>query len=167
MVSISYRSVEHLAIIFFSSSSSFAGYRGGTTRPLFTHSEISQILHRELPRVAVLSVGSKDIDTPCSRGEWWVVIYTACKSLAKWWGLFLGTSHFDLEGGQKYPPVGICGERIPPPELQISLNKISSLSIIDGFEIYIQHWIGNDVYNVSKIAAILNFHGNMPPSWIV
>ena len=36
------------------------------------------------------------------------------KSLAKWWGLFLGTSHFDLEGGQKYPPVGICGGRIPP-----------------------------------------------------
>ena len=29
-------------------------------------------------------------------------------------GLFLGTSHFDLEGGHKYPPVGICGGRIPP-----------------------------------------------------
>ena len=29
-----------------------------------------------------------------------IVIYTACKSLAKWWGLFLGTSHFDLEGWQ-------------------------------------------------------------------
>ena len=43
-----------------------------------------------------------------------VVIYTACKSLAKWWWLFLGTSHFDLEGWQKYPPAGFCGGRIPP-----------------------------------------------------
>ena len=34
-----------------------------------------------------------------------IVIYTACKSLAKWWGLFLGTSHFDLEGWQNNPPV--------------------------------------------------------------
>ena len=32
------------------------------------------------------------------------VIYTAYKSLAKWWWLFLGTSHFDMEGWQKYPP---------------------------------------------------------------
>ena len=37
------------------------------------------------------------------------MIYTACKSLAKWWRLFLGTSHFDLEGWQKYPPAGFCG----------------------------------------------------------
>ena len=43
----------------------FAGYRGGTTRLLSTHSEISQILHRELPRVVVLSVGGNDIGTPC------------------------------------------------------------------------------------------------------
>ena len=35
-----------------------------------------------------------------------IVIYTACKSLAKWWGLFLGTSYFDLEGWQNIPPVG-------------------------------------------------------------
>ena len=33
-----------------------------------------------------------------------IVIYTACKRLAMWWLLFLGTSHFDLEGWQKYPP---------------------------------------------------------------
>ena len=38
-----------------------------------------------------------------------IVIYTACYSLAKWWGLTLDTSHFDLEGRQKYSPVGICG----------------------------------------------------------
>ena len=43
-----------------------------------------------------------------------IVIYTACKSLAKWWRLFLGSSHFDLEGWQKYSPAGICGGRIPP-----------------------------------------------------
>ena len=53
-------------------------------------------------------------NTGNSRGDWWVVIYTACKSLAKWWGMFLGTSHFDLEGWQKNPPVGFFRERIPP-----------------------------------------------------
>ena len=102
-----------------------------------------------------------------SRGDWWVVIYTACKSLAKWWGLFLGTSHFDLEGGQKYPPVGICGGAHCPLELQISFKKIAFLSILDGFERSIHPWIGNDVYHFTKIAAILNFHVNMPPSWIL
>ena len=49
-----------------------------------------------------------------SRGDWWVVIYTACKSLAMWWGMFLGTSHFDLEGWQKNPPLYFFRERIPP-----------------------------------------------------
>ena len=50
--------------------------------------------------------------------------YTACKSLANWWGLFLGTSHFDLERGQKYPPVGIYGGGGAfPLELQISLKQ--------------------------------------------
>ena len=48
-----------------------------------------------------------------SRGDWWVVIYTACKSLAKWWGMFLGTSHFDLEGWQKNPPVEFLGGAFP------------------------------------------------------
>ena len=43
----------------------FAGYRGGATRSLSSHSEIAQILDRELPRVAVLSVGANDIDMPC------------------------------------------------------------------------------------------------------
>ena len=28
-------------------------------------------------------------------------------------------------------------------------------------------WIGKDIYHFTKIAAILNFHGNMPPSWIL
>ena len=37
----------------------FAGKRGGTTRSLSTHSEFSQILHRQLPRVAVLSMGTR------------------------------------------------------------------------------------------------------------
>ena len=80
-----------------------------------------------------------------------IVIYTACKSLAKWWGLFLGTSDFDLEGGRSIP-VEICGGvGAFPLELQISL-KIASLSIIDGFERSIHLWIGNDVYNFTKIA---------------
>ena len=43
-----------------------------------------------------------------------IVIYTACKSLAKMCRLFLGTSHFDLEGWQMYPPAEFCGGRIPP-----------------------------------------------------
>ena len=54
-----------------------------------------------------------------------IVIYTACKSLANWWGLFLGTSHFDSEVWQNSPPpppVGPFGGRIPP-ELQISFKK--------------------------------------------
>ncbi len=52
-----------------------------------------------------------------------IVIYTACKSLSKWWGLFLGTSHFDLEGWQNNPR--FYGAH-SPLELQISL-KIESL----------------------------------------
>ena len=43
-----------------------------------------------------------------------IVIYTACKSLAKWWGLFLGTSHFDLEGWQNNPPLDLSGGAFPP-----------------------------------------------------
>ena len=55
-----------------------------------------------------------------------IVIYTACKSLAKWWGLFLGTSHIDLEGWQNNPPVGFFRGAHSPLELQISLkNRIS------------------------------------------
>ena len=54
-----------------------------------------------------------------------------------------------------------------PLELQISFLKIAFLSILDGFERSIHPWIGNDIYNFTKIAAILNFHVNMPPSWIL
>ena len=54
------------------------------------------------------------LSAPTSRGDWWAVIYTACKSLAKMCRLFLGTSHFDLEGWQMYPPAAFCGGRIPP-----------------------------------------------------
>ena len=51
-----------------------------------------------------------------------------------------------------------------PLELQISLNKIASLSILNGFERSIHLWIDNDIYNFTKIAAILNFYERMPPS---
>ena len=55
-----------------------------------------------------------------------IVIYTACKSLAKWWGLLLGTSNFDLEGWQNNPPVGCFRRAHSPLELQIPLkNRIS------------------------------------------
>ena len=67
--------------------------------------------------------------------------------------------------GQKYPPVGICGGTFPPGITNI-FKKIASLSILDGFERSLHQWIGNDVYNFTKIAAILNFDVNMPPSWI-
>ena len=74
-----------------------------------------------------------------SRGDWWVVIYTACKSLAKWWGMFLGTSHFHLEGWQKNPPVGFFRERIPPPlELQVTLKKSNLCTfLMDSKDLYI------------------------------
>ena len=95
------------------------------------------------------------------------MIYTACKSLAKWWGMFLGTSHFDLEGWQNNPSRWIfLGGRIPPWNYKY-LKKIESLYILNGFERSIHLWIGKDIYNFTKIAAILNFHLNMPPSWIV
>ena len=59
----------------------------------------------------------------CSRGDGWAVIYTACKSLAKKYRLFLSTSHFDLEGWQMYLPAGFCGGgRIPPGITNIFKN---------------------------------------------
>ena len=62
-----------------------------------------------------------------SRGDWpyifLIVIYTACKSLAKWWRLFLGTSHFDLEGLQKYPPAACYGGGVYPAEITNIFSK--------------------------------------------
>ena len=58
-----------------------------------------------------------------------IVIYTACKSLAKMYRLFLSTPHFDLEGWQMYPPSWILWGAYSPLELQISLNtRISANS---------------------------------------
>ena len=85
-----------------------------------------------------------------------ILIYTACKSLAKWWWLFLGTAHFDLEGWRRCPPLDFVGERILPWNCKYLFKKIASLSILNGFEIYIHLWIGNDIYNFTKIAAIMN-----------
>ena len=45
------------------------------------------------------------------------VIHTACKRLAKLWGLFLGTSHFDFEVWQN---MCIFYGGVFPLELQIS-----------------------------------------------
>ena len=58
------------------------------------------------------------------------------------------------------------GGRTPPWNFKY-IKKIASLPILDGFERSIHLLIGNDVYNFTKIAAILNFHVNMPPSWIL
>ena len=52
-----------------------------------------------------------------------IVIYTACKSLAKWWWLFFGTSHFDLEEWQKYPPAGFCGAGAYSPGITNIFDK--------------------------------------------
>ena len=57
-----------------------------------------------------------------------IVIYTACKSLTKWWGLFLGTYHFDLEGWQNNPPVGFFRGAHSPLELQMSLKNRTSVN---------------------------------------
>ena len=73
-----------------------------------------------------------------------------------------------LGRGAEVSPVGIYGGGAHSPlELQISLKKIASLSFLNEFERYIHLWISNDVYNVTKIAAILNFQVNTPPSWIL
>ena len=55
-----------------------------------------------------------------------IVIYTACKSLAKMYRLFNSTSHFDLEGWQMYPPSWILWGAYSPLELQISLESCIS-----------------------------------------
>ena len=99
--------------------------------------------------------------------DWWDGIYTACKSLAKLCRLFLGTCYFDLEGWQMYPPSWIWWGAYSPQELDISLKKIASLPSLNGFERSIHLWIGMDIYNFSKIAVILKFHENIPPSWIL
>ena len=54
-----------------------------------------------------------------------------------------------------------------PPGIRNMFKQIVSVSILNGFERSIQLWIGNDTYNFTKIAAILNFHVNMSPSWIL
>ena len=55
-----------------------------------------------------------------------IVLYTACKSLAKWWRLFLGTSHFDLE--EVSPRLDFVGGGVFPLELKISLKNSISLN---------------------------------------
>ena len=67
-----------------------------------------------------------------------IVIYTACKSLAKWWGLFLGTSHIDLEGWQNNPPVGFFrGGAFPPGITHIFKKSNLCKFVMDSKDIYI------------------------------
>ena len=66
-----------------------------------------------------------------------IVIYTACKRLAKMCRVFLGTSHFDLEGWQMYPPAGFCGERIPPGITNIFKKSYLCQFLMDSNDLYI------------------------------
>ena len=66
-----------------------------------------------------------------------IVIYTACKSLAKWWGLFLGTSHFDLVGGRSIPRWNLWGG-IPPWNDKYLLKKSHLCKfLMDSKDLYI------------------------------
>ena len=95
-----------------------------------------------------------------------IVIYTACKSLAKWWWLFLGTSHFDLEGWQKYPTGWILWGAYSPGIRNIFKKSHLCQFLMDSKDIYIYGSIMT--YTIlQKIAAILNFRENMPPSLIL
>ena len=51
-------------------------------------------------------------------------------------------------------------------ELQISLKKIATLCLMDSKDLYIYGSVMT--YTIlKKIAAILNLHVNIPPSWIM
>ena len=50
-----------------------------------------------------------------------------------------------------------------------TLEDLSAIEVIlyYYYNYYYYLWIGKDIYNFIKIAAILNFHVNMPPLWIL
>ena len=96
-----------------------------------------------------------------------IVIYTECKSLAKWWGVVPWYLPLRFGRGQKYPPLECGGGGSFPLELQISLKKSHLCQfLMDSKDLYI---CGSAMlYTIlQKTAAILNFHVNMPPSWIL
>ena len=66
-----------------------------------------------------------------------IVIYTACKSLAKRWWFFLGTSHFYLEGWQKYPPARFSGGVFPPGITNIFKKSQLCQFLMDSKDLYI------------------------------
>ena len=67
-----------------------------------------------------------------------IVIYTACKSLAKWWGLFLGTSHFDWGGGRSIPTLEFVGGALLPGITNIFLKKSHLCQfLMDSKDLYI------------------------------
>ena len=70
-------------------------------------------------------------------------------------------------GPEVPPPLEFVGGGLIPPGITDVFKKFAYLSILDGFERSIHLWIVNDVYNFTKIATILNFLVNMPPTWIV
>ena len=67
-----------------------------------------------------------------------IVIYTACKSLAKWWGLFIGTSHFDWKGGRSIPLLEFVGGGAFPPGITNILKKSHLCQfLMDSKDLYI------------------------------
>ena len=70
------------------------------------------------------------------------------------------------KGGRKIPPLDFLGSAFPSG-ITNNFKKTESLSILNGFKRSIHLWIGKDIYNFKKMAAILNFQVNMPPSWIL
>ena len=64
----------------------------------------------------------------------------------------------DLYGVYKFSQVVL----VVPWYLPLQFGRVAEVSLRS-----IHLWIGNDKYNFTKIAAILNFHVNMPPSWIL
>ena len=65
------------------------------------------------------------------------------------------------------PQLDFVGGRIPPGITNIIKQSYLCQFLIDSNDLYIYEPIQfMNLYNFSKIAAILNFHINVPPSWI-
>ena len=69
-----------------------------------------------------------------------IVIYAACKSLAKMYRLFLSTSHFDLEGwpvSDVSPQLNFVGGVFPPGITNIFKNSHLCQFLMDSNDLYI------------------------------
>ena len=69
-----------------------------------------------------------------------IVIYTACKSLATRWGLFLGTPPPPTsiwKGGRTIPPLDFLGGRIPPWNYKYLKKSNLCNFLMDSKDLYI------------------------------